>query len=106
VDTLLGTATAALKKGHPVTVVGCGPGAPEAARALQTAGDMLAQSHTVILYLLQDAVRLCSGATGLQSLITKSLSVHGLTADAELRGITLPSPGITESDCPPKPIVF
>jgi hypothetical protein len=29
-----------------------GPGSPETFRALQTAGDMLAQSHTVILYLL------------------------------------------------------
>jgi sulfur relay (sulfurtransferase) complex TusBCD TusD component (DsrE family) len=70
-----------------------GPGTPEAARALQTAADMLAQSHTVNLYLLQDAVRLCSGATGLQPLIAKDLSVHVLTLDAELRGITLPSAG-------------
>jgi sulfur transfer complex TusBCD TusB component (DsrH family) len=70
-----------------------GPGTPEAARVLQTAGDMLAQSHTVNLYLLQDAVRLCSGSTGLQPLIAKNLSVHVLAHDAELRGITLPSAG-------------
>jgi sulfur transfer complex TusBCD TusB component (DsrH family) len=70
-----------------------GPGTPEAARALQTAGNMLAQSHTVSLYLLQDAVRLCSGSTGLKSLIDKNLSVNVLAHDAELRGINLPFAG-------------
>jgi len=69
------------------------PGTAEAARALQTAADMLAQSHTVSLYLLQDAVRLCCGSTGLQSLIDKTFKVNVFTHDAELRGITLPSAG-------------
>jgi sulfur relay (sulfurtransferase) complex TusBCD TusD component (DsrE family) len=69
------------------------PGSAGAARALQTATDMLAQSHTVSLYLLQDAVRLCSGSAGLQALIDKNLSVQVLTHDAELRGISLPSAG-------------
>ena len=66
-----------------------GPGSPESTRALQTAGDMLAQGHMVNLYLLQDAVRLCTHSTGLHSLIAKNLRVNVL----ELRGITLPSAG-------------
>jgi sulfur relay protein TusB/DsrH len=70
-----------------------GPDSPEAARALQIVTDMLAQRHTVSLYLLQDAVRLCSGSTGLKSLIDKNLKVYLLTHDAELRGIGLPSAG-------------
>jgi sulfur relay protein TusB/DsrH len=70
-----------------------GPATPEAARALQTATDMLAQSHTVSFYLLQDAVRLCSGSAGLQSLIDKNLKVHVLTHDAELRGISFACAG-------------
>jgi sulfur relay (sulfurtransferase) complex TusBCD TusD component (DsrE family) len=74
-----------------------GPCTDEAARALQTAGDMLSQGHTVSLYLLQEAVHLCrqgmtcSGSIDLQSLIKKNLRVHVLTHDAELRGISVPS---------------
>ena len=70
-----------------------GPGSPESTRALQTARDMLAQGHMVNLYLLQDAVRLCTHSTGLHSLIAKNLRVNVLAHDAELRGITLPSAG-------------
>ena len=74
-----------------------GPGTDEAGRALQAALDLLAQGHTVTLYLLQEAVRFCqSGMTGsrrldLQELTAKGLKVHVLTRDAELRGIAAPS---------------
>jgi sulfur relay (sulfurtransferase) complex TusBCD TusD component (DsrE family) len=76
-----------------------GPCTDRAERALQTAADMLAQGHTVSLYLLQEAVRFCrsgmkcSNSMGLQKLIEKNLSVHVLTRDAELRGIDAPSAG-------------
>jgi sulfur relay (sulfurtransferase) complex TusBCD TusD component (DsrE family) len=80
-----------------------GPDTAEAARALQTAADLLAQRHTVSLYLLQESVRLCghkpqnSASSRLQSLIEQNLSVHVLTDDAELRGINFFSPtkGVT-----------
>jgi sulfur relay (sulfurtransferase) complex TusBCD TusD component (DsrE family) len=74
-----------------------GPGTDAAARALEMAADMLAQGHSVSLYLLQEAIRFChSGLKGsnskeLQELIEKKLDVHVLTQDAELRGIDVPS---------------
>ncbi|RLI00104.1 hypothetical protein DRO38_06960 [Candidatus Bathyarchaeota archaeon] len=58
---------------------------------------MLAQGHSVSLYLLQEAVRFCgprmkcSNSMGLQELIEKNLEVHVLTSDAKLRGIVEPS---------------
>lgn len=70
-----------------------GPCTDEACRALQTAEDMLAQGHTVYLYLLQEAVRFCqpraecSTTAKLQALIAKDLKVRVLTPDAVLRGI-------------------
>ena len=76
-----------------------GPYTEEADRALQTARDMLAQGHSVILYLLQEAVRFCrpgmkrSDCMDLHELIEKNLEVHVLTQDAELRGIKAPSAG-------------
>ena len=76
-----------------------GPCTGEAVRALQTAADMLLQGHTVSLYLLQEAVRFCgpdmkgSNSMGLEELIEKSLEVHVMTRDAELRGINAPSAG-------------
>jgi sulfur relay (sulfurtransferase) complex TusBCD TusD component (DsrE family) len=81
-----------------------GPGTDAAARALQTAADMLAQGHSVSLYLLQEAVRFChsglkcSNFNGLQELIGKKLDVHVLAQDAELRGIDGPSAGQAVSD--------
>jgi sulfur relay (sulfurtransferase) complex TusBCD TusD component (DsrE family) len=75
------------------------PCTDEADRALQTAADMLAQGHSVNLYLLQEAVRFCgpgmkcSNSMGLQELIEKSIEVHVLTRDAELRGINAPCAG-------------
>ncbi len=73
-----------------------GPCTDEADRALRTASDMLAQGHTVSLYLLQEAVRFCvpgisSNSMGLQELIEKYLEIHVLTSDAELRGINTSS---------------
>lgn len=80
-------------------LVKSGPSTDEADRALQTAADMLAQGHTVILYLLEESVRFCrpgmkcSNSMGLQELIEKNIEVHVLTRDAELRGINAPSAG-------------
>ncbi len=74
-------------------VLKSGPCTDEAGRALQTAEDMLAQGHTVCLYLLQEAVRFCqpraecSSTARLQDLIAKDLKVNVLISDAELRGI-------------------
>lgn len=76
-----------------------GPCTDEADRALQTASDMLAQGHTLSLFLLQEAVRLCrpamnrSGSMDLSRLIDKNLEVHILAKDAKLRGIDAPSLG-------------
>ena len=81
-----------------------GPCTDEADRALQTAADMLAQGHSVSLYLLQEAVRFCrpamkySSSMGLQKLIDRSLDVHVLSHYAELRGIDAPSAGQAISD--------
>jgi sulfur relay (sulfurtransferase) complex TusBCD TusD component (DsrE family) len=81
-----------------------GPGTDEAGRALQTAGDLLAQGHAVSLYLLQEAVRFsqpraeCSNIAKLEELIAKNLAVHVLTRDAELRGIDVSGAGPTISD--------
>jgi len=75
------------------------PCTPEADRALQTAADMLAQGHTVNLFLVQEAVRFChpgmtsSNSMGLQELTEESLEVHVLISDAKLRGITASSTG-------------
>jgi sulfur relay (sulfurtransferase) complex TusBCD TusD component (DsrE family) len=81
-----------------------GPSTDEACRALQTAEDMLARGHTVILYLLQEAVRFCrpraecSNTAKLQELIAKNLKVNVLTSDAELRGIDVSGAGPTISE--------
>ncbi|MBW1659880.1 MAG: DsrE family protein [Deltaproteobacteria bacterium] len=69
----------------------------EARRVLQMAEDMLAQGHNVSLYLLQEAVRLCSSNSKcsdfekLKTLVEKDLQVYVLTHDAKLRGIAVPS---------------
>jgi sulfur transfer complex TusBCD TusB component (DsrH family) len=76
-----------------------GPCTDEAGRVLQTAGDMLAQGHSVVLYLLQEAVRFChprpecSNTAKLQDLIAKNLEVNVLTSDAKLRGIDVAAVG-------------
>ena len=76
-----------------------GPGTEEAERALQTASGMLAQGHTINLFLFQEAVRFCrpgvqcSNSTSLQELPVKDLEVHVLSRDAELRGINAPYAG-------------
>jgi sulfur relay (sulfurtransferase) complex TusBCD TusD component (DsrE family) len=81
-----------------------GPCTDEADRALQTAADMLAQGHSVSLYLLQEAVRFCTPAMkcarpmDLQKLIGRNLEVHVLTADARMRSIDTPSAGRKISD--------
>jgi sulfur relay (sulfurtransferase) complex TusBCD TusD component (DsrE family) len=81
-----------------------GPCTDEAGRALQTAGDMLAQGHAVSLYLLQEAVRFCrprttcSNTAFLQALMDKNLEVSVLTCDAELRGIDVSGAGLAISD--------
>ncbi|PIP36637.1 MAG: hypothetical protein COS92_01870 [Desulfobacterales bacterium CG07_land_8_20_14_0_80_52_14] len=81
-----------------------GPCTDEADRALQTAADMLAQGHTVSLFLLQEAVRFCClplkcpESVGLKESIGHNLEVHVLTRDAELRGIDNPSIGRTISN--------
>jgi sulfur relay (sulfurtransferase) complex TusBCD TusD component (DsrE family) len=81
-----------------------GPGTDEAGRALQTADDMLAQGHTIDLYLLQEAVRFCqplaecSNTDKLKNLITKDLNVNVLTADAELRGVDIRKSGLAIAD--------
>jgi len=80
------------------------PCSDEAGRALLIAEDMLSQGHSVNLYLLQEAVRLCGLGTkcshfeDLKKLIQKDLKVHVLTKDAELRGLNLASmaDGISE----------
>lgn len=70
-----------------------GPSTAEAARALQTAGDLLSQGHAVSLWLLQDAVNLGRPVPGspaaavLADLIAKNLHVHILGCDAALRGL-------------------
>jgi sulfur relay (sulfurtransferase) complex TusBCD TusD component (DsrE family) len=80
-----------------------GPCTDEAARALQTVADMLAQGHAVSLYLLQEAVRFsqpradCLNAAKLKDLIAKNLEVNVLTRDAELRGIDVSAAGPTIS---------
>jgi sulfur relay (sulfurtransferase) complex TusBCD TusD component (DsrE family) len=76
-----------------------GPCTDEADRALQTAEDLLAQNHTVSLYLLQEAVRFCgfamkrSDSMDLGRLTDKNLKVHVLSQDAKLRGMDLTSAG-------------
>jgi sulfur relay (sulfurtransferase) complex TusBCD TusD component (DsrE family) len=78
-----------------------GPSSDEAGRALQTAADMLDQGHSVVLYLLQEAVRFCHPRTAcsitakLQRLIAKDLAVRVLTGDAELRGVEVEAAGLT-----------
>jgi len=79
-----------------------GPCTDEAGRALQTADDMLAQGHTVSLYLLQEAVRFChpraecSNTAKLEDLISKNLEVNVLAHDAELRGIAAAGSVVTD----------
>lgn len=78
-----------------------GPSSDEAGRALQTAADMLDQGHSVVLYLLQEAVRFCrpraecSNTAKLQRLIAKDLAVRVLTGDAELRGVEVEAAGLS-----------
>ncbi|MBW2023138.1 MAG: hypothetical protein DRH15_07880 [Deltaproteobacteria bacterium] len=80
------------------------PCSDEAGRALLMAEDMLSQGHSVNLYLLQEAVRLCWPANkcshfeDLKKLTQKDLKVHVLTKDAQLRGLNLASiaDGISE----------
>jgi sulfur relay (sulfurtransferase) complex TusBCD TusD component (DsrE family) len=77
-----------------------GPGTGEADRALQTTADMLAQGHTVSLFLMQEAVRFCHpgktslDAIELRKLIEENLTVHFLMRDAELRGIKASDAGV------------
>jgi len=60
---------------------------------------MLAQGHSVNLYLLQEAARFCgahtkcSSSIDLRELIEKNLEIHVLMSDAKLRGINAPSAG-------------
>jgi sulfur relay (sulfurtransferase) complex TusBCD TusD component (DsrE family) len=67
----------------------------EANRALRTVSDMLAQGHSVSLFLLQEAVRFCaspvkrSDSMDLKPLIENNLKVHVLAQDASMRGIEL-----------------
>jgi sulfur relay (sulfurtransferase) complex TusBCD TusD component (DsrE family) len=74
-----------------------GPCTDEADRALQTAEDLLAQGHTVSLFLLQEAVRFChpvtkrSDSMDLRRLTDKKLDVHVLSQDAKLRGMDVTS---------------
>ena len=81
-----------------------GPCTDEAGRALQTAGDMLAQGHAVSLYLLQEAARFCQSrgkcpnSTSLQDLIDHNLEVRMLTRDAQLRGVEAAAEGPAISD--------
>jgi sulfur relay (sulfurtransferase) complex TusBCD TusD component (DsrE family) len=82
-----------------VILVKSGPCTCEADRALKTAQDLLAQGHTVSLFLLQEAVRFClsvtkcSEAMDLRRLTNKNLEVHVLSQDAKLRGIDVTSVG-------------
>jgi sulfur relay (sulfurtransferase) complex TusBCD TusD component (DsrE family) len=81
-----------------------GPCTDEAGRALQTAADMLAQGHTVSLFLLQEAVRFCPPGrqcpqyADFEELVGKNLEIHVLSHDAELRGIDGPAAGALISD--------
>ncbi len=81
-----------------------GPCTDEAGRALQTAEDMLAQGHSIGLYLLQEAVRFrqppadCSNAAKLQDLAAEKMEVNLLTRDAELRGIEAGATGAAIKD--------
>jgi sulfur relay (sulfurtransferase) complex TusBCD TusD component (DsrE family) len=74
-----------------------GPHTDDAGRALEIAADMLAQGHTVSIFLLQDAVRFCQldgkspNSMRLHDLIAKNLEVHVLMRDAELRGLKAPA---------------
>jgi sulfur relay (sulfurtransferase) complex TusBCD TusD component (DsrE family) len=69
------------------------PCTDEADRALQTASDMLAQGHSVSLFLLQEAVRFCgprlkrTDSMDLRRLIENNLEVQVLAQDANMRGI-------------------
>jgi sulfur relay (sulfurtransferase) complex TusBCD TusD component (DsrE family) len=69
------------------------PQTDEAGRALETAADMLAQEHTVSLFLLQDAVLFCQlngnspNSMRLRELVAQNLEVHVLMRDAKLRGL-------------------
>jgi sulfur transfer complex TusBCD TusB component (DsrH family) len=62
---------------------------------------MLDQGHSVVLYLLQEAVRFCrpraacSNTAKLQRLIAKDLAVRVLTGDAELRGVEVEAAGLS-----------
>jgi sulfur relay (sulfurtransferase) complex TusBCD TusD component (DsrE family) len=70
-----------------------GPCTDGADRALQAASDMLAQGQRVSLFLLQEAVRLCSpslkrsDSMDLGRLRDKNLEVYALGQDAKLRGM-------------------
>jgi sulfur relay (sulfurtransferase) complex TusBCD TusD component (DsrE family) len=81
-----------------------GPCTDEAGRGLQTAADMLAQGHSVTLYLLQEAVRLCQLRTEcpntakIQDLMGKDLTVNVLTRDAELRGVDVAAAGLSVAE--------
>ena len=76
-----------------------GPCTDNAERAFQTASDMLAQGHTVSLFLMQEGVRFCCPDTkisreiNVQKLMDANLKVHVLNQDAQLRGIDVTSGG-------------
>jgi sulfur relay (sulfurtransferase) complex TusBCD TusD component (DsrE family) len=73
------------------------PCTDEADRALLIASDMLAQGHSVSLFLLQEAVRFCgsglkrSDSIDVVPLMENNLEVHVLTQDANMRGIKVTS---------------
>ena len=75
------------------------PFTEEADRALQSASDMLAQGHSVSLFLLQEAVRFCGSrlkrtdSMDLRRLIQNNLEVQVLTQDANMRGIEVSTSG-------------
>ena len=83
-----------------------GPHAAEANRALEMVSDLLAQDHSVNLYLMQDAVHFCrpdlkqTSSVDLGQLMDKKLEVNVLDQDAKLRGIDAGSvkPGISDGD--------
>jgi sulfur relay (sulfurtransferase) complex TusBCD TusD component (DsrE family) len=87
-----------------VMMLKSGPCTDEANRALQTAEDMLAQGHTVGIYLLQEAVRFCqprvecSNTAKFAALIAKNLRVNVLAPDAEMRGIDVAASGSAIAD--------
>ena len=60
---------------------------------------MIAQGHTVSLFLLQEAVRFCrtsmkrSDSMDLRRLIENNLEVQVLTQDANMRGIEVSTSG-------------